>query len=133
MIVVDTNVIAYFFVPGENSKFAKSLLRKDSDWVAPILWKSEFSNVLATYMRNGQLTLQKVLLLVNEAENLMSRGAFDVNSERVMILVDDSNCSAYDCEFVALAFELGQNLITTDKRLLQSFPDITVSLKDITQ
>ena len=51
MIVVDTNVIAYLFLPGEYTPLAERLLQKDPDWVAPVLWRSELRNVFALYVR----------------------------------------------------------------------------------
>lgn len=49
MIVVDSNVLAYLYLPGEYSTAAEALLEQDSDWAAPILWRSEFRNILAGY------------------------------------------------------------------------------------
>ncbi len=46
MIVVDTNILAYLFLPGEFSESAGNLLLEDSEWAAPVLWKSEFRNIL---------------------------------------------------------------------------------------
>lgn len=43
-------------------------------------------------------------------------------------LVKASNCSAYDCEFVAVAEALGTTLVITDVKLLKAFPDIARSL-----
>ena len=57
MIVVDTNVISYFYLSGERSEQAQRALRKDPHWVAPWLWRSEFRNVLILYVRSRQLTL----------------------------------------------------------------------------
>jgi hypothetical protein len=37
------------------------------------------------------------------------------------------------CEFVALAQDLNVPLITTDNQILNSFPELTVSLKSFTQ
>ncbi len=50
-----------------------------------------------------------------------------VDSEVVLNLVN-SDCSAYDCEFVALAKEKNTPLFTMDKKIIQSFPDVAVSL-----
>jgi predicted nucleic acid-binding protein len=50
---------------------------------------------------------------------------FTVPSAQVLTRVDQSDCSAYDCEFVVLADELGVSLITSDDKLLKSFPAIT--------
>jgi predicted nucleic acid-binding protein len=43
-------------------------------------------------------------------------------------LAAGSTCSAYDCEFVALAQELGTVLVTMDKQILRDFPDVAVSI-----
>ena len=131
MIVVDTNVIAYLFIKGDYTPKAKKLLKTDSEWIAPILWKSEFRNVLALYLRQGHLTLENSYLLLDEAENFMYESEFEVKSNDVMQLVSISNCSAYDCEFVALAQSFNLKLYTTDKKVLSEFPDLTISLKSI--
>ena len=131
MIIVDTNVIAYLFIRGELSENAKRLLIQDPEWISPYLWCSEFRNVLAHYMRKGDLSYKDAVLLMEEAENLLHNMEYQTKSERVLELVSKSDCSAYDCEFVALAYELNLNLYTSDKRLLKVFPDITVSLREI--
>jgi predicted nucleic acid-binding protein len=46
----------------------------------------------------------------------------------VLELVRDSDCSAYDCEFVALTMKLGAKLVTMDARLLRAFPRHAVAL-----
>jgi predicted nucleic acid-binding protein len=45
MIVVDTSVIASLWVPNDMEKLAYKVLRKDPEWVAPLLWRSELRNV----------------------------------------------------------------------------------------
>ncbi len=45
-------------------------------------------------------------------------------------LAASSGCSAYDCEFVALAHELGVSLVTEDRRIRRSFKDSTIRLRD---
>ena len=128
MIVVDTNVIAYLFLVGDHTALAKAALRKDPDWTAALLWRSEFRNVLAFYLRQGVLTLTQALQLMQEAELLMQGGEYEVASSLVLSLTASSSCSAYDCEFIALAQELGVPLITSDAKILNEFPSITTSL-----
>ncbi len=50
---------------------------------------------------------------------------YDVPSRDVLALAARSGCSAYDCEFVALSISLDAPLVTADRQLITSFPDIT--------
>lgn len=130
MIVVDSNVLAYLYLPGEHSAKADALLERDSEWAAPVLWRSEFRNILAGYLRRKTLRFDQVLAIQSEAESLMAGAEFDVASPFVLELARDSGCSAYDCEFVALAVDLGTQLVTMDRELLRAFPGRAVALGD---
>ena len=127
MIVVDTNLIAYLWISGEFTEKAEKLLQTDAHWLAPMLWRSEFRNVLAGYYRGGKLSLPDVLEIMENAEVQMRERELLVSSHSVMKLVSESSCSAYDCEFVALASELELPLVTTDRQILNDFPKIAQS------
>jgi len=128
VIVVDTNVVAYLYLPGEHTARAEALLESDPDWAAPLLWRSEFRNILAGYLRRKTLTFEAATQLQAEAESLLAGGEHEVDSRRMLELVRDSDCSAYDCEFVVLAMKLGVKLVTMDGRLLKAFPGHAVAL-----
>lgn len=128
MIVVDSNVVAYLYLPGEHTAKAEALLERDPDWAAPALWRSEFRNILAGYLRRKTLNFGQACSLQSEAEDLLAGSEFEVDSNAVLELVRDSDCSAYDCEFVALARKLQVKLVTLDAKLLKAFPKHTVSL-----
>ena len=128
MIVVDSNVLAYLYLPGERTADAEALLAQDLEWAAPVLWRSEFRNILAGYMRRKILNFEQACRLQNEAEDLLSGSEFEVDSRAVLELIGDSNCSAYDCEFVALAIRLDTKLVTADKKMLRAFPNRTMAL-----
>ncbi len=128
MIVVDTNIIAYLYISGETSLQAEQLLSFDSLWIAPILWRSEFRSVLSQYLRKDILSLDDILMILQLAENLLDDNEYKISSSHIMQLVNSSNCSAYDCEFVALAQYLDIPLITADKRILREFPKVAISL-----
>ena len=130
MIVVDTNIIAYLYLSGDHSHQAELLLSSDSDWNAPVLWKSEFRSVLSRYLRREIFSVEEALLIIQQAEELLANNVFEVSSSHVMRLVSSSNCSSYDCEFVALAQYLGCVLVTADKKIIREFPDTAVSLAD---
>jgi predicted nucleic acid-binding protein len=128
VIVVDSNVVAYLYLPGDYTEKAEGLLEHDADWAAPLLWRSEFRNILAGYMRRKMLAFEAARDLQLEAESLLAGAEHEVDSRLVLELVRDSDCSAYDCEFVALAMTLGVNLVTMDAKLLRAFPKHAVAL-----
>lgn len=128
MIVVDSNVVAYLYLPGECTALSEALFEHDPNWAAPVLWRSEFRNILAGYLRRKTLSFAQVCRLQSEAEDLLAGSEFDVESKAVLRLVRDSDCSAYDCEFIALAEKLDTKLATADKKLLKAFPKRTVNL-----
>lgn len=127
MIVVDTNVIAYLMLPGEQTQLVEQVMAKDNRWLVPPLWKSEFRNVLTLYLRQEKVTVDQIRAIMTRAERLFNRSEYPVTSEVVLTLVNRSHCSAYDCEFVALAKELSLLLITADKQILRDFPETAVS------
>ena len=130
MIVADTNIISYLFLPTIYSERASQLYKSEPEWAAPNLWRSEFRNVLALYLRQKIITLPDALVIQEEAEALMADHEFTVTSVQVLTLTDSSQCSAYDCEFVALAKQLSVKLVTQDKKILREFPEVAASLND---
>ncbi|HET8686934.1 MAG TPA: type II toxin-antitoxin system VapC family toxin [Methanosarcina sp.] len=128
MIVVDTNILAYLYLPTEFSEQTELLLLKRPKWIAPVLWRSEFRNVLALYIRKGMLSLEQAYSIQTEAEALLAGNEFDIPSLDVLQLVQSSECSAYDCEFVALAKRNEIQLVTADKKVIKQFPNIAISL-----
>lgn len=128
MIVVDSNVLAYLYLPGEFTTAAERLLESDPDWHAPILWRSEFRNILAGCLRRGTLTLEQALAIQRESESLLDGAEHELDSRRMLELVRGCDCSAYDCEFIALAEMLGTRLVTMDGKLRKAFPNIAKPL-----
>ncbi|MBA5865087.1 MAG: PIN domain-containing protein [Nitrospira sp. CR1.3] len=124
MIVVDTNLVVYLFVQGKGTSRAESVLAKDGVWVVPWLWRSEFRNCVVGLIRRGEMSLEDGILLAEEAENWMEGREYTVHTAHVMELSLASHCSAYDCEFVALAEDLRIPLVTADRQVLRAFPSI---------
>lgn len=131
MIAVNTNVIAYLFIKGDYTQSAENLLKLDSEWVAPLLWRSEFRSVISTYLKKEYLSLDVAINIAELAEEFMAGREFQIESDSVLELVSRSKCSAYDCEFIALAQTLGTYLYTSDQLMLSEFPKITKSLREL--
>lgn len=130
MIVVDTNVISYLYLTSEYSNLAEQLFLKNSSWSAPLLWRSEFRNVLSFYVRKEIVTLQDAIQLFETAASLLHGNEYEINSTQVLKLSQYSGCSAYDCEFVNLAQDLCVPLITMDKKILQNFQGTALSIQE---
>ena len=128
MIVVDVNVVAYLYLPGPFSAAAENLLLSNSEWATPRLWRSEFRNILATYMHKNLLSLEQANTIFTSANDLLSNNEYEVSTLQVLQLAHDSGCSAYDCEYVALAHHLKLPVFTADKALLKAFPEVAVAL-----
>ncbi len=130
MIVVDTNVLLYLWLRTDQSREVDELYARDPEWIAPMLWRSEFRNALLLYVRKEMMTFDQVMYAIERAEEQMQNHEHMVDAESVMRLAIESGCSAYDCEFVALAEALGVPLVTSDRRVLDRFPKIAQPLSD---
>lgn len=130
MLVVDTNIISYLFLPNEYTKYSEALIEIDDHWCAPLLWRSELRNVLTLYLSKDIIDLTTAMDIQNQAEMILSGNEFQVNSNKVLSLAKTSGCTAYDCEFIALAQSLDILLITTDRQLLKAFSDFTITAKN---
>lgn len=127
MIVVDTNLIAYFYVASDFTPLADAVRRRDPIWAAPTLWRSEFRNMLVRMIRRRALAPADARRIASQAEQAMAGQEFLPVSHAVLDLAVTSGCAAYDCEFVALALSLGVRLVTSDQQLLRAFPSVAVA------
>lgn len=131
MIVVDNSVLVYFWLPGDFAELAEAAKERDGAWAAPVLWRAEFRNVLAGYLRKKLLTEAEANAAYLNVQKDLGAHEFTVPTERILKLVLASDCTAYDCEYVALAQDLKVPLVTTDKQILRAFPKTAVSLEKI--
>lgn len=127
MIVADTNLLIYLYVQGQRTEESEAVLQLDALWAVPLLWRSEFRNSLLGLLRAHALQLDDALTMIDEAERWLTGREYNVLSRQVLTLASRSGCSAYDCEFVALAQDLEVPLVTNDRQILKAFPTIAVS------
>jgi predicted nucleic acid-binding protein len=124
VIVVDANVLIYLWLKESHADTAAALLYADPHWIAPLLWRSEFRNVVAGALRRKMISREAALAAIDGAEHQMEGNERLVDSRDVLRLAAQSHCSAYDCEYVALAETAGVPLITNDAQILKEFPSI---------
>ena len=129
MIVADNSLLVYFWLPSAFAEPAEAVKDRDKVWASPILWRSEFRNVLAGYLRRKTLTEAEASTAYLNVQKDLGANEYSVPTERIIRLVLESDCTAYDCEYVALAMDLGVPLVTADKQVLRAFPKTAVSLE----
>jgi predicted nucleic acid-binding protein len=129
MIVVDATILSYYTIQGDKTEVVLEVRRIDPEWAAPPHWRSEFLNVLWTYMRRGDFGLDLAFLHFDTAVDLVALTR-DVLPQTVLTLALQSNCTAYDCSYVALAQQLGVQLVTHDGPVLKAFPEIAIHPDD---
>ena len=87
---------------------------------------TDTNEVAYLMLPSGHTALSEQLLDVDPDWNapVLRRGEM----RDVLSLVHRSSCSAYDCEFVALARRLDVPLVTMDGRVIDAFPETAVAL-----
>ena len=81
-------------------------------------------------MRRGTLDFEQACAIQREPESLLDGAEHEPDSRHVLELVRGSDCSAYDCEFIALAETLGTRLSSMDGKLLKAFPKLALPLAE---
>ncbi len=127
MIVVDTPILVYMTFESRYSEEVNRLHARDPLWEVPLLWKSEFMNVVSLYTRKKLIDIQEGLQALEIAERLIGNREHNVPSRAVIDALAASACSSYDCHFVALAQALGTKLITYDKKIIKDFRSLAIT------
>jgi predicted nucleic acid-binding protein len=128
VIVTDANQVVYLYVRGGIlTDRAEAVYRRDSKWAAPYLWRSEVRNAFARMILDGKITLDEACAVLANAETLFRGQEYLLASPDVLALAAQSGCTAYDCEYVALAEALDVPLVTEDREMLRAFPTRALS------
>ena len=128
MIVADANQLLYLYVRGGAlTDRVDAVYRRDGNWAAPYLWRSEVRSALVRMIRDRKITLDNACEVLADAEALLKNQEYLVASPDVLALATQSGCTAYDCEYVALAEALDVPLVTEDRAVLRAFPARAVS------
>src|SRR6476620_6772615 len=101
MIVVDTNVLVAAVLRGASSPLALEARRRDGDWIAPPLLRSEFLNSLVKYVIVAR-TLDRDLALkaFRRGLSMVRLGAEESDPIDVLNICTQFGLTAYDAEFV---------------------------------
>ena len=127
MIVVDTNIIVPLLIEAPATPLARKLWKRDRQWLVPVLWRSEFLNVLWLAVSSKVLREDSALDAWKRALRLFSTSERAVDGDHVLKTALKYGITAYDAHFVSLADKLGVKLVTNDKKSLSDkCPDALV-------
>lgn len=133
MIVADTNLMIYLFIPSEFTERARQVYALDRDWVFPPIAMSEAANALATLANEKWITPETAYEALEHIEEQFIAGLRDVSMKATLELAFRKRISAYDAQFIVLALSLGVHLITQDERLKNKFPEVALSMNAFTE
>jgi predicted nucleic acid-binding protein len=129
VIVVDCNVIGYLLLPGDQAMLARRVFECDPDWVAPPLWRSEFYNVVAKFLRTGKITYAEAERAMLTASQIV-RDTTPPEPPKLLALIRISKCSSYDLEYAFTSSDLSVSLVTRDAELLEEFPGNAITMEE---
>jgi len=129
MVVVDTNIIAYLLISGDRTDLARALVERDADWKSEALALIEFSNILATYERHGNIDQTQAERLQNDADTVL-RGLVNIPHITALETARRFGVTAYNARFLATAEILRSKLVTEDAKLRSAAPQLTLSLAE---
>jgi len=130
MLVADTNLIAYLNIEGKFTRQAELIFLKDNNWIVPFLWRSEFCNILATYLRQKIITLETARINFATAQTQLADNEYEVDPLAVIDECQHTGLSASEAEYVVLAQKLGLPLVTNDRKILETHPGFAVRIAD---
>jgi predicted nucleic acid-binding protein len=128
VIVVDANILAYFFIEGTKSDLARRVWEKDNRWAAPELWRHEFINILVTNCLFAKLPQQTADRIWKDAVEMMRGNEYVSDMQQVLRLAAEKSVTSYDTEYALLAQSLGIPCVTEDGLLRKAFPATAVSM-----
>jgi predicted nucleic acid-binding protein len=129
MIVADTNTLAYLWLASNHAEEVEAILAEDHNWCVPYVWRSEFRSILMKYVKAKIYTLPQSIAIINKAEEFLLGKEYKIESADILTLSYQSGCSSYDCEYVALAFNLKTKLITYNQKIIKQFPYVAMTGK----
>ena len=130
MRLVDTNIVGNLLLAGPQNRAARALYARDPDWASEPLLFVELTNVLATALRQKQLSLAQAQSALARAHEVLD-GYLQLTPDRqVLDIAARYGISGYDARFICAALDINAPLITEDAALRRKVPQATRSLAE---
>ncbi len=127
---MDTNVAVALLLESTSTAAARNLFERDPAWCSEAFLLVEFSNVMATYVRQRLLSRDQGLALLEDAQRVFEGRLFEASHLDSLRMAGSLGVSAYDARFLVAAETLGTKLVTEDRRLRRAAAGVTLSLAE---
>ena len=131
--VVDTNVVAYLLLGTAGFvDEAKACFNTVSNPIAPAHWEAELTNVVWMAVRSGILPPEEGPVRLGLARRLgVESVTIATLCQGALLRSVRSGIAVSDTLFVELAARTGCPLLTFDKAVIKTFPDIAIRPRDL--
>lgn len=131
--VIDTNVVAYLLLGTEQFvEEARGGLTAVTNPLAPAHWEAELTNVIWMAVRSGTLPAEEAPARLSLARRLgIESVAIGTLCQSALLRSTVSSVPVYDTLFVELAVRSRCPLVTFDKAVLKTFPDVAIRPRQI--
>jgi predicted nucleic acid-binding protein len=120
-IVADASVVAKWYVEEEHSNAARELLAPGFRINAPDLLPIEIDNMLCTWLRRRSIDREKADIIRAALRTVpIEMHTSAPLREAAFLLAASAGITMYDALYVALAGQLGAELVTADERLVRA-------------
>ena len=131
MIVVDATDLADILIGKEVlQSAAHALAREDPDWISTGLWRYELGNVVWKEVRFQKGDRANLKVALGSAESLLMETVEEVDRPAIWEIACDTGLTYYDASYVWLARSRGRKLRTRDKQILETCPDVAMTMPD---
>ena len=130
--VIDTNVVAYLLLGTEGfADESRACLEHVTTPLAPAHWEAELTNVVWMAVRAGVLPAAEGPVRLGLARRLgIESIATATLCQGALLRAIEAGISAYDTLFVELAARSSCPLLTFDRALLKTYPEIARRPRD---
>lgn len=120
----------YLLIAGEFTADAERVRARDKRWMVPLLFRSEFLNVLSSHVRFLNMPRDTAIKVFRRGIAMVKFADDEPDETAILNLSSATNCTTYDAELVHLSEQLDVPLVTEDLALLRAFPDRAVRLSE---
>lgn len=121
LFIVDASVVIKWFVPETRATEALRVYTSGTPLHAPTFLNIEVANIVWKKLRLGEITRTGADFIVARLPLLsLARHPDDALVAPAFDLADKTHRTVYDCLYLALAVQLGGQMVTDDERLVNS-------------